>query len=676
MKVSVIIPVYNVEKYIDECILSAINQTLDDIEIIAIDDKSTDSSLDILNKYKEKYDFVRVIASEKNMGVSATRNIGIRSAKGEYIYFLDSDDYIDKNAMEICYKKAKEYDLDIITFDANMFRDKEYIGYNFNESYERDKIIKPECIKGEEFFYKYCTTGGYKQLVMLNLYKRDFIIKNKLFFYEGIIHEDELHSFKSFLLAERVLYIPKKLYFRRMRNSSIMTSSNYKKRLENTEVVIREMCKFYLNNKNLFKLETLEIIKNHIKFMFDIAIIFCDRGNLIADKKRLIENFNIDEMIFSGELLIEDKGSDQDLNNKKNILFVMYTLLDGGAEKALMSILDNLDYSKYNVDLVVLGKEKSYLYDINENVYVVYMYDTLGEMYEEYLNGNFNLEFKKGYDVEIGFLNIFTTWAICRFGNPNAKKITWIHDDFGCSVKGNTVEYVTDIYGRMDKIISVSDGVSKSFTDFVGDSLKSKLQRIYDPIDISQIRKLSLEDIEYKKNKFTVMSIGRLEIDKGFERLIRVHKRLIDEGIDHDLIMLGNGGAEEYLKNLVKDLGLENSCKFVDYQKNPYPWIKMCDVFVSSSYAEALGLAIIEAMVLEKPIVATDTHGSRALLKDQLGMMVSNSEDGLYYGLRLMILNKDIRDLYIRNLKEVETFDFDKSIVMPEIEKLFDGGKE
>ena len=102
----------------------------------------------------------------------------------------------------------------------------------------------------------------------------------------------------------------------------------------------------------------------------------------------------------------------------------------------------------------------------------------------------------------------------------------------------------------------------------------------------------------------------------------------------------------------------------------------MCDVFVSASYTEALPLAIIEAMVLEKPIVATDTHGSRALFKDKLGLMVSNSEDGLYYGLRLMILNKDIRDLYIRNLKEVEKFDFDKSIVMPEIEKLFDGGKE
>lgn len=104
------------------------------------------------------------------------------------------------------------------------------------------------------------------------------------------------------------------------------------------------MCKFYLNNKDLFKLDTLNSMKNYIKFLFDISLIFCDRGNLIGDKKRMIETFNIDEMIFPKKLIIEDEISDKESNNKKNILFVMYHLLDGGAEKALMTILDNLDY--------------------------------------------------------------------------------------------------------------------------------------------------------------------------------------------------------------------------------------------------------------------------------------------------------------------------------------------
>ena len=658
MKVSIIIHVYNVEKYIDECILSAINQTLDDIEIIAIDDKSTDSSLDILNKYKEKYDFVKVIQNEKNMGISATRNIGIQNAKGEYVYFLDSNDCLDKDAMGICYKKAKEYDLDIVKFDTKVFEDKGCRINDFNESY---KIIEAECIKGEDFLKKYFTTGDYNNLDISNLYKRDFIIQNNLFLCEGILDEDKLCSFQLFLLANRVLYIPKKLCFKKIRDDYIQISDNCKKRLEDTETILSEMYRFYMNNKDLFKSNISDHIKNYIKFIFDKTIILCERGNLIDDRSRIIEKFKIDDEI-----------SYEEPNNKKNILFLMYFLYDGGAEKALMSILDNLDYSKYNVDLVLLAKEKEYIYNINENVNVIYIYDSPDQLDRDYLSGNFNLEFKKEYDVEISFLGIFTTWVICRYGNPNAKKITWLHTDFSLTVGGNTVDYVKDIYGRMDKIISVSDGVSKSFTDFVGDSFNSKLQRIYVPTDIYQIRKLSLEDIEYKKNKFTIMSIGRLSSEKGFDRLIKVHKRLLDDGIDNELLIIGSGAEEENLKSLVKELELENSCRLIEYQKNPYPWIKMCDVFVSASYTEALPLAIIEAMVLGKVVVATDTHGSRALFKDKLGLMVSNSEDGLYYGLRLMILNQEIRELYTKNLKEVEKFDFDKFIVMPEIEKLLD----
>jgi glycosyltransferase involved in cell wall biosynthesis len=325
--------------------------------------------------------------------------------------------------------------------------------------------------------------------------------------------------------------------------------------------------------------------------------------------------------------------------------------------------------------LIVLAKEKSYLYDINKNVEVRYIYDTVDEMYQDYLNGNFNLEFEKKHDIEIGFLGIFTTWVISRFGNPQAKKITWLHGDFAYMVSGNTVEYTNDLYSRMDNIICVSNGVEQSFLDFAGNQLENKLQTIYIPIDVYQIRELSSKEVLYKKNKFTILSIARLSSEKGFDRLIRVHKKLIDEGIENELIILGSGGEEENLRRLIRDLKLEDTCKIIEYQKNPYSWIKMSDVFVSSSHTEALSLAIVEAMILEKPIVATDTHGSRTLFKNSLGLMVGNSEEGLYYGLRNMILNKKLRELYIKNLKEVDKFDFDKSIVMPQIEKLFDGGK-
>lgn len=131
IKVSVIRPVYNVENYLEEYLNSAVNQTLKEIEIIAINDGSTDCSLEILNKYKSKYKNFSII-NQENRGLSGARNSGLRVSKGKYVYFLDSDDYINKDAMEICYKEAEKDKLDIVTFDEVHFM---------------ITLIKVECLK-------------------------------------------------------------------------------------------------------------------------------------------------------------------------------------------------------------------------------------------------------------------------------------------------------------------------------------------------------------------------------------------------------------------------------------------------------------------------------------------------------------------------------------------------
>lgn len=113
-KVSVIVPVYNVEKYLERCIESLINQTFDDIEIIALNNGSTDKSLDILNYYAHKDKRIRVI-NNKNIGVSKSRNIGIEEAKGEYIVFVDSDDWIDSNMIYILYDTISDNNCDLVS---------------------------------------------------------------------------------------------------------------------------------------------------------------------------------------------------------------------------------------------------------------------------------------------------------------------------------------------------------------------------------------------------------------------------------------------------------------------------------------------------------------------------------------------------------------------------------
>ena len=120
IKVSIIIPIYNVEEYLEECLKSAVNQSLQEIEIICVNDGTPDNSMDIVKRYAAA-DHRIVIVEKENGGLSSARNAGLQAAKGEYVYFLDSDDYILENAMEVLYGQASKDALDNIYFDAESF---------------------------------------------------------------------------------------------------------------------------------------------------------------------------------------------------------------------------------------------------------------------------------------------------------------------------------------------------------------------------------------------------------------------------------------------------------------------------------------------------------------------------------------------------------------------------
>ena len=182
-KVSVIIPVYNVEKYLRECLDNVVNQTLRDIEIICIDDGSVDSSLLILEKYREKDQRVKVL-SQENSGSGAARNRGIRSARGEYIAFLDADDfYPEAETLEKIYRAAVQHDVricggsfSIVWPDGKVvtrFDSERYWGYTF----EKDGLWE---------YRDYQFDFGYHRF----LFRRDFLLKNRLFFPDYLRYQD------------------------------------------------------------------------------------------------------------------------------------------------------------------------------------------------------------------------------------------------------------------------------------------------------------------------------------------------------------------------------------------------------------------------------------------------------------------------------------------------------
>ena len=269
IKVSLIIPVYNVERYLKECLESAFNQTLKEIEVIAVNDGSTDNSLLILNEYKAKHKNM-IIINQENKGLSEARNSGLRVAKGEYIYFLDSDDYIDKNLAYICYNECKKNNLDIVTFDANVFYENKYLTMKNQFDYDRKNLLVSQVKSGQDFYIDVINKNAYKSSVCLFFYKRQFIEDNNLKFYSGILHEDELYSTKSIILSQYIKYIPKSFFYRRVRDNSIMTRKKSIKNAKGYLTVAEQLYKFY--KENYLEKNCSNILLNSISHFYHSAL--------------------------------------------------------------------------------------------------------------------------------------------------------------------------------------------------------------------------------------------------------------------------------------------------------------------------------------------------------------------------------------------------------------------
>lgn len=226
-KASVIIPVYNVEAYLKECLESVIHQTLQEIEIICVNDGSLDDSLSIIEEYAKNDDRITVI-SQNNAGLSGARNAGMDNAHGEYIYFLDSDDYIQLDALEKLYVYSKENELDVLCFGADSFFEnaelqKQKPGYA--DYYHRSKSMSDQVMKGEFLFYRMINEDLFRSSVPLQFIRFDLLKQIDLRFKVGIIHEDELFSPILLLHSQRAACITDNFFMRRIRDDSIMTNT-------------------------------------------------------------------------------------------------------------------------------------------------------------------------------------------------------------------------------------------------------------------------------------------------------------------------------------------------------------------------------------------------------------------------------------------------------------------
>ncbi len=242
--VSVIVPVYNVQEYLNECIDSVISQTYTQTEIILIDDGSTDNSGKICDDYARKDSRIKVIHKE-NGGLSEARNTGVKNATGKYIYFIDSDDYILPDTLKELTDIAEAEDADIVYFDAKSFEEGEK-GFNIEQRYIRKKEYKTD--EGFKVFEALQNNKEYHPSVCLLFFNKKFFDENKLEFVSGIYHEDMIFTYIALCLANRVAQCKKAFYMRRYRNESITVSRKNEKHFNGLLCVYNKVKDFSQKN--------------------------------------------------------------------------------------------------------------------------------------------------------------------------------------------------------------------------------------------------------------------------------------------------------------------------------------------------------------------------------------------------------------------------------------------
>ena len=256
VKVSVIVPVYNVEKYLKDCLNSVTNQTLEDIEIICVNDGSTDNSLAILEDYAKKDSRIKII-NQKNKGLSGARNTGMKHVQGEYILFLDSDDWLKEDALSELYWSHLDDNLDMLFFQTVDYYEEDG-RYELNQFGGMTAI--DDSFEGKIFNYKDVASIIFKipHSAFNKLYSTSFLQRINASFPEGINYEDLAFFYDVFLKAERVSILKKELLFYRIRENSISTSGGEKSfdifkslklvnnSLKNTTIIVNKYLQDYL----------------------------------------------------------------------------------------------------------------------------------------------------------------------------------------------------------------------------------------------------------------------------------------------------------------------------------------------------------------------------------------------------------------------------------------------
>lgn len=377
----------------------------------------------------------------------------------------------------------------------------------------------------------------------------------------------------------------------------------------------------------------------------------------------------------------------------KKILFVLPHMLAGGVETALLAMLDELDREKYEIDVLLVEKEGEFLCRLPTNVRV----DRLplsSRLANEILHGKNTSEFVrnaiKNFEfllaLQIVFRKVILKDPLAKYYVPFSKikpltdtydiavcyhahcpfilkyvaekiickkRVLWIHNDFK-STNFDITLYKKQL-DKYDRFYCVSKDLQDELLNLVPE-LTDRVRIFYNIIPMSQIKTKAglFAPKEYENTQVPIiLSIGRLNHQKGFDIAVEVSKMLVDRGVEHRWFVIGDGEDRRQIENLITDYGVKDNFHLLGVHNNPYPYLKNTTIYVQPSRHEGYGIAMAEARAFELPIICTDFAGAREQIRNgETGIVVKCDKNELCDAIQKLLANPQLQDEFRMNLKQ------------------------
>lgn len=378
------------------------------------------------------------------------------------------------------------------------------------------------------------------------------------------------------------------------------------------------------------------------------------------------------------------------LQKKIKILFRHRSMEMGGVEKVLLSLLNNLNPEKFEMTVCLTLNQGKLRDEIPGHVRKIYLTD--GK--EDFSNNSLmkkiqlvgrRLQLKKlknnpaiadrliddVFDIEIG-MDYRDYDAVLSSTNKNSKKIGWFHSEINVPKFQPLVPNILKSFPRFDHMVYCSHKIKDMMHHYYPDLNYPVESVIINPIPIEEIKNKAKEETNTFPEGPVFVSIGRLHSRKGYHKLIEAHKRLIDDGFHHSIIIIGDGDEMKNLSSQAAKYNVEKTFILKGNQMNPYPYIRKADYFVLPSESEAWPLVVAEALILQKPIIATNVGDVGLMIKDhETGYLISYEVDEMYSAMKTFLTDSNVVAHITQNLTDIES-QFDNKKIFARIESMIE----